>query len=64
MGVEELEGETEGVTSILPAVAEVRIEESMIMAFPGRIGMPKLVLIKLMNNSQKTKIMKKRQKIK
>ena len=31
---------------------------------PGKIGMPKPVLIKLMNNNEKTKIMKKRKEMK
>ena len=72
MGIEEQEGETEEslkeqVTSIFAAVAKVKVEDSMIMALhriPGKSGMPKPVLIKLMNNSQKTKIMKKRQEMK
>lgn len=72
MGVEEQESETEEslterVTNILAAVAKVKVEETKLMALhriPGKSGMPKPVLLKLMNNSVKTSIMKKRQEMK
>ena len=72
MGVDEQESEseellTERVTSILAAVAKVKVEETKIMALhriPGKSGMPKPVLLKLTNNSVKTSIMKKRQEMK
>lgn len=72
MGVVEKENETEltltrEVIEILESKAQVTIEESKIMALhriPGKIGMNKPVLIKLINNSEKTKIMKKRKEMK
>lgn len=72
MGIEHPDDETEEslterVTSILAAVAKVKVEETKIMALhriPGKSGMPKPVLLKLMNNSVKTSIMKKRKEMK
>ena len=72
MGVEEEADETEDkliktVNNILGAKAGVTINENKIVAIhriPGKIGMPKPVLIKLMNNNEKTKIMKKRKEMK
>ena len=72
MGVVELEDETEEsltdkVMEILATKAKVKVTESKIMALhriPGKSGMPKPVLLKLMNNSEKTKIMRRRQEMK
>ena len=71
MGVEgddETEEElTEKVNNILRAKTGVTINVNKIMAIhriPGKSGMPKPVLIKLMNNNEKTKIMKKRKLMK
>ena len=68
MGVVEDDDETEDkliekINNILNAKAGVTLNENKIVAIhriPGRAGMPKPVLIKLMNNNGKTKIMKKR----
>ena len=68
MGVVEDDDETEEkliekINKILRAKADVSINENKIVAIhriPGKSGMPKPVLIKLMNNNEKTKIMKKR----
>lgn len=72
MGIVETEDETEEsltqkVIDILDKKAKVKVEERKIMALhriPGKSGMPKPVLVKLTNNSEKTKIMKKRQEMK
>ena len=67
MGIVELEDETEEsltdkVMEILATKAKVKVAESKIMALhriPGKSGMPKPVLLKLMN-----KIMRRRQEMK
>ena len=72
MGVVEEENETEEmltlkVQHILRTRADVILPDNKIMALhriPGRTGMPKPVLIKLMNNNEKTKVMKKRREMK
>lgn len=72
MGVEEIESKieetlTEHITSILAAVANVKVEKTKKMALhriPGKSGMPKPLLLKLMNNSMKTSMMQERQEMK
>ena len=72
MGVVEEDDETEErltekINNILDAKTGVSINENKIVAIhriPGKSGMPKPVLIKLMNNNEKTKIMKKRKLMK
>lgn len=54
------------VKQILQQKAGVTLEESKIMAIhriPGKIGMPKPVLLKLTNNNEKAKIMRKRKEM-
>ena len=58
---------TRKVQQILESKASVKLEDNKIMALhriPGKVGMPKPVLIKLRNNNEKTKIMKKRKEMK
>ena len=72
MGIAELPDETEKsltdkVLEILDTKAKVKVDPYKIMALhriPGKSGMPKPVLIKLMNNSEKTKIMRRRKEMK
>ena len=72
MGVIEEPDETEDtltrkVQHILETKADVVLADSKIIALhriPGKSGMPKPVLIKLRNNNEKTKIMKKRRDMK
>lgn len=72
MGVVEEEEETEEsltkkVQHILESKTGIKVVESKIMALhriPGKSGMPKPVLLKLTNNSEKSKIMKKRREMK
>ena len=55
------------IQQILESKANVKLEDNKIMAIhriPGKVGMPKPVLIKLRNNNEKTKIMKKRKEMK
>ena len=55
------------VKQILQQKAGVTLEESKIMAIhriPGKTGMPKPVLLKLTNNNEKAKIMRKRKEMK
>ena len=58
---------TKKILQILGSKAGVKLEASKIMALhriPGKIGMPKPVLIKLVNNNEKTRIMRKRKEMK
>ena len=58
---------TNNVKQILEQKAGVMLEESKIVAIhriPGKIGMPKPVLLKLANNNEKAKIMRKRKEMK
>ena len=72
MGVAEDGDETEdrltkNVKHILESKAGISLDESKITAIhriPGKIGMPKPVLLKLRNNSEKARIMKKRKEMK
>ena len=72
MGVEEDVDEPEHkliekINNILTSKAGVTLDVNKIVAIhriPGKTGMPKPVLIKLMNNNEKTKIMKKRKQMK
>ena len=72
MGITESPDETEEsltdkVLHILSTKAKVNVNPYKIMALhriPGKAGMTKPVLLKLMNNSEKTKIMRKRKEMK
>ena len=72
MGVVEDEDENEErltrkVQNILEGKAGLKLEDSKIMTLhriPGKIGMPKPVLLKLKNNNDKTRIMRKRKEMK
>ena len=72
MGVPEDGDETEdrlisNVCQILEQKAGVLLHGSKIMAIhriPGKVGMPKPVLLKLFNNNEKAKIMRKRKEMK
>ena len=68
MGVREEDEETEEmliekINCILDSKTGITIDPYKIVAIhriPGKSGMPKPVLVKLMNNNEKTKVMKKR----
>lgn len=72
MGVEEEGDETEErlikkLNHILEAKTRIKLDEGKIIAIhriPGKSGMPKPILVKLMNNNEKTKIMRKRREMK
>ena len=71
MGVEEGEETEESlmrkISYILESKTGISLDDSRIQAIhriPGKSGMPKPVLIKLKNNSEKTKIMRKRPEMK
>lgn len=72
MGIEEEADETEErligkVNGILDTKTGITLNENKIMAIhriPGKSGMPKPILVKLMNNNEKTKLMKKRKSMK
>lgn len=58
---------TDKVLGIPATKAKVTVDPYRIMALhriPGKSGMPKPVLMKLMNNSEKTKIMRRRKEMK
>ena len=72
MGVPEDQDETEerlieNINNILESKAGVLLNKNSVMAIhriPGKSGMPKPVLLKLRNNNEKSKIMRKRKEMK
>ena len=72
MGVPEDGDETEerlmeNINNILESKAGISVNKNSVMAIhriPGKSGMPKPVLLKLRNNNEKSKIMKKRKEMK
>ena len=57
----------ENINNILESKAGISVNKNSVMAIhriPGKSGMPKPVLLKLRNNNEKSKIMKKRKEMK